>query len=243
MALGTAWATLFEAGSAPPRPSRRLTIQPTIGATRNNSFTGTSIHNEGGKGAFSAKPDLLTSRIGSAKPLRTLIGNIQELGGTAVFTFDYSRHASRWVTDDNAFRCFVNGIYDPCLRNPDVPTEYFCIADQDKVLIRNARPDSAPSSVRKSPDEGTPYFVTLTDGTTCRMSSGAGPSAISGYPYWYGSCSGPRAGIWRARIRGRGGSSTAGLLDKTASGTWHVAIEENAAPGKATLYPVAVAYR
>lgn len=143
----------------------------------------------------------------------------------------------------DAFRCFVDGIFDPCLRNPDNHTEYFCKIAQDNVLIKNVRTDREPSSTGKSPDEGTPYMVTLTDGTTCRMQSGAGPSGIPGYPYWAGSCSGPRNGIWRARIRDRGDSPTAGLLDETPSGTWHVAIEEDAAPGKATLYPVAVAYR
>lgn len=144
----------------------------------------------------------------------------------------------------DAFRCFLDsGVYDPCLRNPDVSTEYLCTTGEDKVLIRNVRSDDSPSSSTTSPDESTPYFVTLTDGTACRMSSGAGPPSIPGYPYWYGSCEGPHAGIWRARIKDRGESPTAGLLDKTASGTWNVAIEEDATPGNATLYPVAFAYR
>ena len=66
-----------------------------------HGWTSTSIHNAAAKGAFSAKPDLLTSRIGTATPIRTLIGNIQDLGGTAAFTFDYAQFASRWVTDGN----------------------------------------------------------------------------------------------------------------------------------------------
>lgn len=143
----------------------------------------------------------------------------------------------------DAFRCFVNGIYDPCLRNPSDRTEYLCITGENKVLITNVRPSNSRSSFTKSPDESNPYLLTLADGTTCRMSSGAGPPSIPGYPYWAGSCKGPHAGIWRARIRDRGESPTAGLLDKSASGVWHVAIEEDAAPGKATLYPVEVAYR
>lgn len=144
----------------------------------------------------------------------------------------------------DAFRCFVDHVvWDPCLRNPDLSTEYLCQIGEDKILIRNARSDSSRSPYAKSPDESSPYFVTLGDGTTCRRSSGAGPPSIPGYPYWAGSCKGPHAGIWRVRSTERDENSTGVLIDKTASGVWHVAIEEDAAPGKATLYPVAVAYR
>lgn len=80
------------------RPDARGKYVPVVYI---HGWTSTSIHDEAGKGAFSAKPNLLTSRIGTATPARTLIGNVQDLGGTAPFTFDYSTYASRWVTDDN----------------------------------------------------------------------------------------------------------------------------------------------
>lgn len=144
----------------------------------------------------------------------------------------------------DAFRCYVgNGVHDPCLKSPESPVDYLCFFGLEKTLIRNVDLNSDQPTSSKSPDQSNPFVVTLEDGTVCRMSTGAGPSGIPGYPYWAGSCSGPHEGIWRARYADRGESATAGLLDESPSGVWQIAIEENTSPGKATLYPVAVAYR
>ncbi|WP_416416212.1 esterase/lipase family protein [Paenarthrobacter aromaticivorans] len=94
------------------RPDARGKYVPVVYV---HGWTGASTHNQAAKGAFSAKPDLLTSRIGTAAPTRTLIGNVQDLGGTAVFTFDYEMYASRWVTDGNIGRRLadaLNCLYD-----------------------------------------------------------------------------------------------------------------------------------
>lgn len=144
----------------------------------------------------------------------------------------------------DAFRCFVDqGVHDPCLQNPANAKEYLCYFGSEKVLIQNVRAESTSVSGTAAPEQSSPFLVTLADGTVCRTSSGAGPPAIPGYPYWTGSCSGPHAGIWRARYADRGSNPASGLLEKTSSGVWHVAIEEDARPGKVSLYPVAVAYR
>ncbi|MFE4197097.1 esterase/lipase family protein [Paenarthrobacter sp. NPDC056912] len=144
----------------------------------------------------------------------------------------------------DAFRCFVDqGVHDPCLQNPAKITEYLCYFGLEKVLIQNVRADSTRVPSTTAPEQSSPFLVTLADGTVCRTSSGAGPPAIQGYPYWAGSCSGPHSGIWRARDADRGANPMSGLLDKTSSGTWHIAIEEDAKSGKVTLYPVALAYR
>lgn len=58
---------------------------------------------------------------------------------------------------------------------PDVRTKYFCISAQDKVLIQNARTDTEPSATRKSLNVGTPYLVTLTDGTEQHAACHLGP--------------------------------------------------------------------
>ncbi|KIA72652.1 hypothetical protein ANMWB30_24200 [Arthrobacter sp. MWB30] len=144
----------------------------------------------------------------------------------------------------DAFRCFIDqGVYDPCLQNPSKSTEYLCYFGVEKILIRNVRPEVSAPARSSSADQSSPFLVTLPDGTICRKSSGAGPPAIPGYPYWSGSCSGPQAGIWRARSQEQGSTSTAGLVDKTSSGVWFIPIEADASPGAVTLYPVAVAYR
>ena len=52
-------------------------------------------------GQFSRTIDLSTSSIGTVDSNRSLLGNIQDLGGTAVYTFDYQQYSARWVTDFN----------------------------------------------------------------------------------------------------------------------------------------------
>ncbi|WP_419203129.1 esterase/lipase family protein [Paenarthrobacter nitroguajacolicus] len=144
----------------------------------------------------------------------------------------------------DAFRCFVDhGVYDPCLQNPAKATEYLCYFGLERILIQNVRPQAKVPSRTAPADQSSPFLVTLKDGTICRTSSGAGPPAIPGYPYWAGSCSGPHAGIWRARLADRGVNPTSGLVNEASSGTWLIAIEEDTKSGQATLHPVAVAYR
>lgn len=72
--------------------------------------------NVAGKGVFSTVPDLSAKRAGGVpQSLRSLIGNVQELPGAAVFTFDYQEHAARWVTDENIGRALgqaINCLHD-----------------------------------------------------------------------------------------------------------------------------------
>lgn len=170
-----------------------------------------------------------------ARPDQTLDGRT-----AATSSCDSSNVANR----ADAFRCYVDsGVYDPCLRNPDNSDEYLCVFGSDRTLIKNVPADTGTFTRSKDPEQSTPFLLKLIDGTVCRMSSGAGPPSIPGYPYWAGSCTGPHAGIWRARHADRGENPMAGLLDESPSGVWHVAIEEHSKPGTATLFPVAIAYR
>lgn len=64
-----------------------------------HGWIGKATHSEAGDGAFSHKIDLSTNKHGTPSADRSLIGQIQRLGGTEVFTFDYRDYAARWVTD------------------------------------------------------------------------------------------------------------------------------------------------
>jgi pimeloyl-ACP methyl ester carboxylesterase len=64
-----------------------------------HGWTGRSVHDDGRTGAFSSRIDLTANKVGEIDVPRSLIGAIQDLGGTSVYTFDYHDASSRWVTD------------------------------------------------------------------------------------------------------------------------------------------------
>lgn len=64
-----------------------------------HGWTGRSTHGVSPAGAFSNRIDLSTDPDHVFSAQRSLIGQIQRLGGTAVFTFDYHDYSARWVTD------------------------------------------------------------------------------------------------------------------------------------------------
>lgn len=64
-----------------------------------HGWTGRATHGVSPTGAFSSTIDLSTDPDNSFTVTRSLIGQIQSLGGTAVFTFDYHNYSARWVTD------------------------------------------------------------------------------------------------------------------------------------------------
>ena len=44
----------------------------------------------------------------------------------------------------DAYRCYLgNGVFDPCLQNPDNANEYFCPFGDSNVLIRNVKAEQA----------------------------------------------------------------------------------------------------
>lgn len=51
------------------------------------------------EGAFSHLIDLTANRLGTATVPRSLVGQLQDIPGAAVFTFDYHPYSGRWVTD------------------------------------------------------------------------------------------------------------------------------------------------
>ncbi|GAB3283509.1 hypothetical protein GCM10027449_26620 [Sinomonas notoginsengisoli] len=79
-----------------------------------HGWTGSSVHDTSMTGNFSHTMDLVTSRAGTQTSLRTLIGNIQEIPGTAVFTFDYHNWSGLWVTDSHIGQPLANAL--ECLR-------------------------------------------------------------------------------------------------------------------------------
>lgn len=56
-------------------------------------------HTPARDGTFSSFIDLTANQLGSAATTRSLIGQLQRVQGTAVFTFDYRDYAARWVDD------------------------------------------------------------------------------------------------------------------------------------------------
>jgi pimeloyl-ACP methyl ester carboxylesterase len=64
-----------------------------------HGWTGRSVHDNARKGAFSRYIDLTANKAGSASVGRSLIGQLQDVGGTQVYTFDYHDASARWVTD------------------------------------------------------------------------------------------------------------------------------------------------
>ncbi|WP_411700479.1 esterase/lipase family protein [Conyzicola sp.] len=64
-----------------------------------HGWTGRSAHNDARTGAFSSLIDLTANKVGTASVGRSLIGQMQDAGGTSVYTFDYHDASSRWVTD------------------------------------------------------------------------------------------------------------------------------------------------
>jgi len=64
-----------------------------------HGWTGRSEHTPQREGAFSHIIDLMANRAGKASVGRSLIGQLQDAGGTTVYTFDYHDLSARWVTD------------------------------------------------------------------------------------------------------------------------------------------------
>lgn len=66
-----------------------------------HGWTGRAAHGVEPTGAFSHLMDLSTDPYNQTPGERSLIGQIQSLGGTAAFTFDYHNQSARWVTDSH----------------------------------------------------------------------------------------------------------------------------------------------
>lgn len=64
-----------------------------------HGWTGRSTHNDERTGSFSSLIDLTANKVGAASVGRSLIGQMQDVGGTSVYTFDYHDASARWVTD------------------------------------------------------------------------------------------------------------------------------------------------
>lgn len=66
-----------------------------------HGWTGRARHGVTPIGAFSSPINLSTDPDHEFDAGRSLVGQIQRLGGTAVFTFDYHDYSARWVTDSH----------------------------------------------------------------------------------------------------------------------------------------------
>jgi pimeloyl-ACP methyl ester carboxylesterase len=79
-------------------PDRRGKFVPVIMV---HGWTGSSTHTDERKGAFSHPIDLSTNQLAAVQASRSLIGQLQRVAGTAVFTFDYHDYSARWVDDSH----------------------------------------------------------------------------------------------------------------------------------------------
>jgi len=66
-----------------------------------HGWMGSDTHTVGRDGAFSKRIDLTVNQGGSVVSRASLIGQLQDMPGSAVFTFDYHKYSNRWVTDSN----------------------------------------------------------------------------------------------------------------------------------------------
>lgn len=91
------WTSDYEAdGEA--RPESRTGV--TVPILMVHGWTGNSTHVAAPSGNFSHRADLSTYGETPIPAARTLIGTLQYLGGTDVYTFDYSDDSAKWVTSD-----------------------------------------------------------------------------------------------------------------------------------------------
>ncbi len=79
-------------------PDRRGKFVPVIVV---HGWTGSSIHADDRKGKFSHPIDLSANQLAPVQASRSLIGQLQRIAGTAVFTFDYHDYSARWVDDSH----------------------------------------------------------------------------------------------------------------------------------------------
>lgn len=64
-----------------------------------HGWTGRGAHSEARDGAFSSRIDLTANKQASTPIERSMIGQTQDIPGTAVYTFDYHNTSARWVND------------------------------------------------------------------------------------------------------------------------------------------------
>lgn len=153
---------------------------------------------------------------------------------------------SDYVIRSDAYQCRGSGNnsgwWDPCFKSPSSPS-YLCVVEEGRVLIQGVSPGRNPQG--GTLEESNPFRVDLADGTICWRRQGAGPPVVPEYPYWLGVCTGPKAGVWRERDDDpeTRDESLRGLYDRSSQGVWHIAIEENSAPGQATLHSAQTVYR
>jgi len=189
---------------------------------------------------------LIAEDIGSRAPATEIItlmpwadGTIDKVGRT--YTNGECQSGSNLTEREDAFRCFANSwVIDPCFSNPSTPTDLLCTLAEDTVMLADATVETFDYP-KKPADEGSAFRAVLHDGTVCDSGSGAGPRGVEGYPYWFGQCSGPTEGIWRSREVND--DSLVRLYDRTANGTYFVAISVGDEQSPAQLFPVKTAYR
>lgn len=66
-----------------------------------HGWTGRSEHTDLRDGDFSHLIDLTANSLGKAEVSRSLIGQLQDLPGAAVYTYDYHDYSARWVDDSH----------------------------------------------------------------------------------------------------------------------------------------------
>lgn len=66
-----------------------------------NGWNGRSNHDDTRAGNFSGLIDLTANAAGSVMARTSLIGQLQDMAGSAVYTFDYHQWSDRWVTDSH----------------------------------------------------------------------------------------------------------------------------------------------
>ena len=75
-----------------------------------HGWNGGAAHDADRQGAFSHLIDLTANQVGTVSARSSLIGQLQDMAGTAVYTFDYRRYSDRWVTDPHIAPALASAI-------------------------------------------------------------------------------------------------------------------------------------
>lgn len=136
---------------------------PSVPVVVVHGWTGKSIHkNDMQKrdGAFSQPIDLTANRAATASVGRSLIGQLQDVGRTTIYTFDYHDLSARWVTDPgigqalaDALRCVAEVHGTPAVV---VAHSMGGLATRQALSILGASGNSAPDIVSDVITFGTP---------------------------------------------------------------------------------------
>lgn len=126
------------------------------------------VHGWNGSAAtFTQKIDQTANRIGTVSARTSLVGQLQDMPGTAVYSFDYHRWSDRWVTDAHIGRALATAIH--CLYQSSNQKVILVAHSMGGLAIEQTFAEAIPG-VRSLADEistivtiGTPFKGSVID--------------------------------------------------------------------------------